>query len=235
VNKKIEVCMTPELIHLNELEGKIVVVVDILRATSCMTTALANGVQGIIPVATLEECKSYKDNGFICAAERGGEPVKGFQLDNSPFSYLDEKLKGKTIAVTTTNGTLAITKSLDADEVLVGSFLNLSSIANYLRSKLNNVIIHCAGWKGQVNTEDTLYAGALISLLEESFDVVGDGAQLAQNLYESNKANLLAVVESSGHAKRLAKFNILDDIKFCLEIDKYNLVPILKNGVLEKM
>ena len=226
--------MTPELIHLHELEGKIVVVVDILRATSCMTTALANGVQGIIPVASLDECKSYKDNGFICAAERGGEAVKGFQLDNSPFSYMDEKLKGKTIAVTTTNGTLAITKSLEAEEVLVGSFLNLTSIANYLKSKPNHLVIHCAGWKGQVNTEDTLYAGALISQLLEDYEIDGDGAQLAHNFYESNSSNLLAVVEASAHAKRLAKFDIIKDIKFCLEIDKYDVIPLLKDGVLEK-
>lgn len=227
--------MTPELIHLHELKGKIVVVVDILRATSCMTTALANGVEGIIPVATLEECKSYKDNGFICAAERGGEAVKGFQLDNSPFSYMDESLEGKTIAVTTTNGTLAITKSLEADEVLVGSFLNLSSISDYLKSKSNDVVIHCAGWKGQVNTEDTLYAGALINKLKESYALDGDGAQLADHFYESNKSNLLSVVEASAHAKRLAKFNIIKDIKFCLEIDKYDVIPVLKEGVLSKM
>lgn len=227
--------MTPELIHLHELEGKIVVVVDILRATSCMTTAIANGVEGIIPVASLEECKSYKDNGFICAAERGGQQVKGFQLDNSPFSYMDDKLKGKTIAVTTTNGTLAITKSLEAEKILVGSFLNLSAVSKYLEIQQKDVVIHCAGWKGQVNTEDTLFAGALIDQIKSTFEIDGDGAQIALKFYERAKSDLLAEVQESAHAKRLAKFDIIEDIKFCLEIDKYQVIPILKNGVLGKM
>ncbi len=230
--KKVEVCMTPELIHLHELEGKIVVVVDILRATSCMTTAIASGIEGIIPVASLEECRSYKDNGFVCAAERGGQQVKGFQLDNSPFSYMDDKLKGKTIAVTTTNGTLAISKSVEADEVLIGSFLNLSAVSNYLKSQSKDVIIHCAGWKGQVNTEDTLYSGALIATLLSDYDADGDAAQMALQFFESSKSDLLAVVQASAHAKRLEKFNIIEDIKFCLEIDKFDVIPVLENGVL---
>lgn len=235
MTKKVEVCMTPELIHLHELKRKIVIAVDILRATSSMTTAIAYGVQGIIPVATLEECKSYKDNGFICAAERGGKKVKGFQLDNSPFSYMDEKLKDQTIVVTTTNGTLAITKSIEADEILIGSFLTLSVISDYLQNQDKDIVIHCAGWKGQVNTEDTLFAGALIESLVDKFKANEDAAQMALKLYKSVKSDLLAVVQESNHAKKLANFNSSHDIKFCLEIDKFDIIPVLKEGILVKM
>ncbi len=132
MNRSIDVCLSPDLIGLYDLEGKIAVVVDILRATSVMVTAMAHGASEIIPVATLEEAKSYLDRGFLCAAERDGAPVDGFPLDNSPFSYMNERIKGKPIVITTTNGTLAITKSTAADQVLAGAFLNIKAVAGYL-------------------------------------------------------------------------------------------------------
>ena len=107
----VDVCLSPNLIDLYDLDGKITVVVDILRATSVMVTAIAHGAKSIIPVASLAEAQEYQDKGYLCAAERGGAQVEGFPLDNSPFSYMDEYVKGKDIVITTTNGTLAISKS----------------------------------------------------------------------------------------------------------------------------
>src|SRR5690606_28130478 len=104
----------PGLVDLYDVKGKVVVVIDILRATSCMTTAIAHGVKSLIPVATLEECKTLQQNGYIAAAERDGKMADGFDLGNSPFSYMEKPLAGKTIAVTTTNGTQAIVKSREA-------------------------------------------------------------------------------------------------------------------------
>ena len=111
IMKTIDVCLTPELLHLHNIENSIVVVVDIFRATSCMTTAFANGVGSIIPVATIDECVAYQQQGYLAAAERDGKTPEGFDFDNSPFSYMVDKVKDATICVTTTNGTLAITKS----------------------------------------------------------------------------------------------------------------------------
>lgn len=226
------VCLTPELIHLHDLQDKLVVVTDILRATSCMTTAFAYGVKEIIPVATVEECRDLQSNGFICAAERGGQKVEGFELDNSPFSYMDPKLKGTTIAVTTTNGTLAITKSAGAHRILIGAFLNLSALADYIRKQSKDVIIHCAGWKGKVNMEDSLFAGALLEKIASSHDIDCDAAHLALRYYISQKDDITSVVYNSSHAKRLQKFNITKDIDFCLELDKFDVIPHMKDDRL---
>jgi 2-phosphosulfolactate phosphatase len=231
---KVEVCLTPELIHLFNLKGKIVVVTDILRATSCMTTGLASGVSQIKPVATLDECRALKKEGYFTAAERNGEKVEGFDIGNSPFSYMEERFKGKKIATTTTNGTLAITKSTAADEIIIGSFLNLSAVMEYIIRTGKDVVIHCAGWKGNFSLEDTLFAGALAGQLQPAYECTDDASLNSITSYRSAKDNLLQTILGSSHAKRLEKNNIKKDIGLCCTIDKYNVLPILKNGVLVK-
>jgi len=230
--KNIEVCLSLELIHLFELEGKTVVVVDILRATSCMTTAFAHNIYAMKPVASLEECKALKQEGYYIAAERGGQKVKGFDIGNSPFSYMEPMLEGQKVAVTTTNGTLAITKSVTANDVLIGSFLNIRAVAKKVVALGQDLIIHCAGWKGSVNAEDTLFAGALIDLLLDTYVTSADDGSVAHALYLQHKSNMFAYVSQSSHAKRLQAFGIMKDIEFCLEIDKYDVVPYLKEGII---
>ena len=233
--RKVDVCLSPDLIDSFDLTGKIVVVVDILRATSCMVTAIAHGIKGIIPVASVEECKTYQSQGMICAAERGGAQVEGFELGNSPFSYMSEELKGKTIAVTTTNGTLAISKSLEAAEIIIGAFLNLSKVSSYLQSQDRDVVIHCAGWKGKVNMEDSLFAGGLVSKLSATHEMGCDAPHMVKEYYKSVKDDLFEVVKNSSHAKRLSKMGITKDIKFCVELDQYNVIPVLQENTLVKM
>ncbi len=121
----IEVCYTPQAYQLFHNPNAIVVVIDVLRATSAITTAFYNGVAKMIPVATVEEAKQYQANGFMVAAERDGAMVEGFDLGNSPFGYMNNKVKGKTIAITTTNGTQAIEASKGASKIIIGSFLRL--------------------------------------------------------------------------------------------------------------
>ena len=228
----IDVCLSPKLIDLYDLEGKIVVVVDILRATSVMVTAMANGASEIIPVATLDEAKEYQKKGFLCAAERGGAQVEGFTLDNSPFSYMSEEIKGQPIVITTTNGTLAITKSVAADEVLVGAFINIAALTKYIAGQHKDVIIHCAGWKGKTNMEDTLFAGALTDLLRDTHDLACDTAHLALNYYLSVKDCLFETVKNSAHAKRLNKLQIIKDIEFCTTQSTYDVIPALQGHKL---
>ena len=230
--KQIDVCLSPELIHLYNLENSIVVVVDVFRATSCMVTAFAHQVKSLIPVATVEECANYQAQGYLAAAERDAQKLEGFELDNSPFSYMVPQVAGATIAVTTTNGTLAISKSKNAVKVLVGAFLNLKSVTDYLKNQPYDVLVHCAGWKGKPNLEDTLFAGALVESLKDDFGIAEDTALMAQKLYNLNKGNLLAAVSNSSHVKRLQRLGIQKDIAFCLIENEYDVLPILRGNAL---
>jgi len=229
---KIDVCLTPELLHLFKLEEKIVVVIDILRATSCMVTGLAHGISEILPVATLEESATYGLMGYITAAERNGLKMEGFDLDNSPFSYMDPVLFGKKICVTTTNGTKAIIQSASAKKVIIGSFLNLKTVCDYLYIRGLNVILLCAGWKGQVNAEDTIFAGAVLCCLKESFQIGNDSALIAKDLYNLHKDRMFEYLKDTSHFQRLSRLNIHKDIEFCLQHSIYECLPRLEKNVI---
>lgn len=231
--KKIDVCLSPDLMHLYKTDDRTIVVVDILRATSCITTAFAFGIQSITPFASLEECKAMKNQGYFTTGERDGKKVAGFDLGNSPFEYMDEKLKGKKIAFTTTNGTQAIAKSIGAKEVVIGSFLNLSALAKHIRQGDDDVLIVCAGWKGRFNLEDTLFAGALIYSLKDHVTLECDAPQASVHLYQLAKSDMIGFLKEASHVKRLSNLNILEDIKFCLTVDKYNVVPVFNGSKFE--
>lgn len=213
--------------HLYKLHDRTVVVVDIFRATSCMTTAFAHGIGSITPFAKLDDCLAMKNKGYFTSGERDGKKVDGFDLGNSPFEYMADELKGKKIAFTTTNGTQAIAKSIGAKEIVIGSFLNLSAVVNYLRAGSNNILIVCAGWKGKVNLEDTLYAGAIVELLKDRYLPECDAPTAAQHLYNQAKYDMFDFLKDSSHVQRLAKLNIYKDIEFCLTPDQYDVVPRL--------
>jgi 2-phosphosulfolactate phosphatase len=231
--KKIDVCLSPELMHLYKTDDRTVVVVDILRATSCMTTAFAHGIQNITPFALLEDCRAMKTQGYFTSGERDGKKVEGFDLGNSPFEYMDEKLKGAKIAFTTTNGTQAIAKSIGAKEIVIGSFLNLTALATHIRQGSDDVLVVCAGWKGRFNLEDTLFAGALIESLNDHIELECDAPQASLHIYRQAKSNMFEFLREASHVKRLANLNIFEDIKFCLTIDKYNVVPIFVGSRFE--
>jgi 2-phosphosulfolactate phosphatase len=233
--RSIDVCLSPELLHLYEIEGKIVVVIDILRATSCMTTALAHGIKSIKPVASLEECKNLKDSGLICAAERDGKKAEGFDIGNSPFSYMDPDLKGKDVAMTTTNGTLAISLSKSAKQVIIGSFLNLESLSEYLLKQKADILLLCSGWKGKINLEDTVFAGAVVEHLKDHFAPFCDAPLAAQHLFNIAKNDMMDFLKNSSHVKRLRNLNIKEDIEFCLSLNRYSTIPVLEGDLLVDM
>src|SRR5688572_33297600 len=195
--KTIDVCLSPDLMHLYDVRDKTVVVIDILRATSCMTTAFAHGINSITPFAKLEDCIAMKATGYFTAGERDGKKVDGFDLGNSPFEYMDEKLKGQKIAFTTTNGTQAIAKSIGAKEIVIGSFLNLSALANHIRQGNDDVLIVCAGWKGRFNLEDTLFAGALIDSVKDHIELECDAPQASLQIYQQAKSNMFEFIENT--------------------------------------
>jgi 2-phosphosulfolactate phosphatase len=233
--RTIDVCLSPDMMHLYPVIDHAVVVVDILRATSCMTTAFAHGIDAIAPFASLEDCLAMKVNGFYTAGERDGKKVEGFDFGNSPFEYQDPNLKGAKIAFTTTNGTQAIVKSLGASEIIIGSFLNLTAVANHLKTLPHNILVVCAGWKGKFNLEDTLFAGALVEKLKGEVFPACDAPLAAQALYKHAKDNMEEFLSTSSHVKRLAKLNIHKDITFCLTEDTYSVVPILRDNVLRQL
>ena len=231
--RNIEVCVSPELIHLFETKGKNVVIVDIFRATSTMMAALANGVESITPVMDLETCRAMGSEGYVIAGERNGLAAEGFELGNSPLAYLNHAYAGKKIAMTTTNGTLAIEKTKsDAHQVLLGAFVNLKATTQYLINQSQDVMILCAGWKGKFNLEDSLYAGALVSHLHPHFRTDCDSAIALKSLYESNSHRLQIFLGQASHAKRLQNHNIDADIAFCLSMDLYDIVGLLSGGEL---
>lgn len=230
--KKIDVCLSPDLISLYPVEEMAVVVVDIFRATSCMVTAFGHGAKEILPVEDMEYCWAKKSEGYLVAAERNGETPSGFDLDNSPFSYQSAEINGAKICVTTTNGTVAIRRSERSPLLLVGAFLNISQVAERLRGWDGNALIVCAGWKGKPNLEDTLFAGALIELLEGDFSFADDAAMMASELFQKAKADLLGFVKNSSHVQRLSRLGIEKDIEFCLSRDLYQIVPRFKENSL---
>lgn len=230
--RKVEICFTPELIHLHDLTNKIVVVVDIFRATSTMVAALANGITEIRTFANLDECRAMASKGYLIAGERNGQKADGFPLGNSPIAYLDNQYAGQKLAMTTTNGTLAISKSHGAAQIIIGAFPNLSATIAYLQSQENDVLIHCAGWKGRFNLEDSLYAGAVIKSLETSHEASEDGSIAMRSLFEKEGHNLKGFLAQASHAKRLQNHNIEADIDFCLTLDLFDLVGIVGNGTL---
>lgn len=222
--RSIEVCFSPELIHLHEVTGKLVVVVDIFRATSTMVAALSHGVTEILPFADLEACRAMQSHGYLIAAERDGLTAPGFELGNSPVAYTDGTYAGRKLAMTTTNGTVAIEKSKGAAEILIGAFPNLQATATYIQSRNLDVLIHCAGWKGRFNLEDSLYAGALVQALGESHSNREDGALAMGSLFTQVGANLASYLSQVAHAKRLQNHGIGADIAFCLSLNQYEQV-----------
>jgi len=233
--KTLDTCLSPKLTHLYDVRDKTVVIVDILRATSCMVTGIANGVRRITPFADLEECRMMGRVGYVIAGERNGEKVDGFDIGNSPYNYLEEEMFGEKIAVTTTNGTQAIHNCREAKEVLIGAFLNLSALAEYLKRQERSLLIVCAGWKGRVNLEDSLFAGALAEKLADQYDQSCDATLMVKSMYADAKGDLVDFLRQSSHAERLKKLNIEKDIEFCLRVDEYKVIPVLSGTDLVKL
>ena len=230
--KTIDVCLTPELLSQHELSRQTVVIVDILRATSTMVTAFANGVERIRPVAYAETCRAWREQGYLVAGERDGRKIADFDLGNSPLEYSAGKMRGRSLAMTTTNGTLAIEKSKGAHQLIVGSFLNLNAIVSFLIAQDTSVLVVCAGWKGHVNLEDTLFAGALTNGLREHLRVGSDAALMAEVAYHAAQPDLLNFLSRSSHVRRLQQLGNQKDVEFCLGDSIYGVIPVLQGECL---
>lgn len=234
VKPQIEVCLSPWLLPFSgNLKESVVVIIDVLRATSTIATALYNGAASIIPVDSVEECiRIGKEENAITAGERGGEVAPGLSHGNSPFEYPKELVEDQTIVLTTTNGTSLINKSRGARQIITGSFPNISAVCMYLIQQPHPVILACAGWRGRVNIEDTFFAGAVINRIAAEFDVTGDSSMLAENLFLQYKDNVMELIRQSSHFDRLTRLGLLNDVEYCLTSDVAPSLPILQEDRL---
>ena len=227
--KKIEVCVSPALYPYYENPDAIVVVTDVLRASSAIVTAFMNGVDRIIPVGTLEEAKAYKEKGFMVAAERDGLVRDFADFGNSPYNFTPERVAGKQIVYSTTNGTNAIHLGSSGSQVLIGAYLNLSALAKYIRKEQKDLLVLCAGWKNKFNLEDTLFAGALTQLVleDENYNTICDAALGSVDLYNVARGNMMGYISKVAQKGRLKKNNLDDVIAYCHEYDLTELIPVL--------
>jgi len=230
----IEVCFSPLLYNLYKNNNANVVVIDVLRATTAICSAFQAGAKKIIPVGSIEEAKEIKNKGYILAAERDGKVLDFADFGNSPFNFTPERVKGKEIAYSTTNGTQAVQLASGSKNILIGAFTNLSNIVNFLINDNNDVIIFCSGWKGKYNIEDTLCAGAIAEKLInfDKFQTICDSTNTAIDLWGVAKNNLRNYIEKAAHRHRLRQMILDDVIDYCVTLDCCNVLPIYKNGCI---
>ena len=225
--RSVDVCLTHQDFDNYDHKGKIVVVIDVLRATSTINTLLFLGANHVKPVGSLEECKVLKEDDYIIMAERMGKKVEGFDYGNSPSKLKEENIKGKKIAIATSNGSKAIIKSEGSKRTILCSFLNIESVVNLIKKSESDVILLCSGWLGKTNLEDTLCAGGIVSGLD-NFEIESDTALMAKALH-NNTDDILETMKLSSHAKRLSGYDNKVDIEFCSRVNTQPIVPIL-NG-----
>lgn len=227
----VEVCFSPAMYHRFHNTEANVVIVDILRATTAICTAFLHGARSIIPVQTLEEARQYKQNGYLVAAERDGIKSDFADFGNSPFNFISENVSGKTIVYSTTNGTQAIHMAKGANQILIGSFLNIDSLVIHLIESNHPVVIFCAGWKDRFSLEDTIFAGALVEKLTENekFYAVCDSAIASLDLWQLAKPDLLSYIEKAAQRSRLRKNKLDDILEYTFTFNQTHLVPYFNN------
>ena len=226
---EIDVCFSPVLypFYSEREKDSIVVVVDIFRASTTMCAALANGAQSIITVASTEEAVQYKKQGYLVGAERNVKRCDFADFGNSPFDYTPEKVEGKTIVFTTTNGTQAIEKASDCYKLVVGAFSNISAIVGLCAAEKKDVIVLCAGWNNKFNIEDSLYGGVLVDrLFRYGFTCGSDAAVVAKDMWKEAQNDVRKYIDRAEHIKRLDVNGLQDSVDYCLTEDTVSFVPV---------
>jgi 2-phosphosulfolactate phosphatase len=232
--RRLETCFSPALYEAESNISSIVVIIDVLRASSAICTAFENGAVSIIPVAEVAKAKDYKSRGYLVAAERDGFVLDFADFGNSPFNFTKEKVRGKTIVYSTTNGTAIINLASSACMTVIGSFINIGALTRWLIQQDRNVLLQCAGWKNRFNIEDAVCAGSIAEILIKSnhFASICDSTLAAMDLWSLAAPDLIGYIEKAAQRTRLREKNLDDCIEFCLTPDSTDKIPIMKNGVL---
>jgi 2-phosphosulfolactate phosphatase len=232
--KKIEVCLTPSVFPEFRNDEAIVVVVDILRATSAIITAFMHGVRKIIPVAALEEAKAYKGKGYLVAAERDGIVRDFADFGNSPYNFQQEMIRNREIVYSTTNGTQCIMMARNSYRVLIGGYLNREALSDYIKNEQRDLLILCAGWKNKFNLEDTLFAGALAEMVlqDRNYGTICDSTLASIDLWTIARPDVMHYIEKAAQRHRLKKNRLDDVIEYCHTPDLTTIIPVLKKNYL---
>lgn len=236
-SRNLYTCLSPALLDLYDISNSVVVIIDVLRATSTIATALYNGAASVIPVATVPQCIELGEAvGGITAGERDGKVAEGLKYGNSPFEYPRSFIENNVLVLTTTNGTKLLHMALDrgAPEIITGSFPNLSAVCDHLIASDKDVLLGCAAWKDRVNLEDTLFAGAVINRIKSHFNILCDSSAIAENMFHDAGKDRFEFMKKNNatHYHRLMKYGLEKDIRYCLTEDGANVLPIFKGDRL---
>jgi len=235
----LETLFIPEEIKNIKLAGKLVIIIDVLRASSTIVSALANGCRGFIPILSPDKAKKkaqeFEKERVLLGGEREGIKIEGFDLGNSPREYKREVVKDKTIIFSTTNGVKTFEMAKGAHRVIIGSFLNLQAVCNYCANYTGDILIICAGKEGKFCLEDTACAGMIVNSLREVF--LGghrevDANLTAQLLYKKFDNNILEILRKSQHGRYLESIGLGEDLNFCSQLDLFHIVPIFRDGII---
>jgi len=235
----LETLLIPEEIKNTELAGKLVVIIDVLRASSTIAAALANGCNGFIPIFSpnqdKKKARQFKKERVLLGGERAGIKLEGFDLGNSPREYKRETVKDKTIIFSTTNGVKTLEMVKGAYRIIIGSFLNLQAVCNYCTNYRGDILIICAGKEGKFSLEDAACAGMIVNSLKDVFSVAcqeADANLTAQLLYEKFSNNILEILRKSQHGRYLESIGLVEDLKFCSQLDFFHIVPVFRDGII---
>ncbi|MDD3624280.1 MAG: 2-phosphosulfolactate phosphatase [Proteiniphilum sp.] len=224
----LDICPSPALYPYYQQENDTVIVVDIFRASTTICHMLHNGATAVIPVADIDEAKRYKEKGYLVGAERNTRKCDFADCGNSPFDYTAERVKGREVVFTTTNGTMAIKQSEDARELLIGSFSNIGALISHCIERSEHIVVLCAGWNNRINMEDMLFGGAFFERLSSRRRVSfgSDSVRIAQLLWQLAKKDLLTFLQESDHYPRLVANSAVGDVAYCLNSDTLSVVPL---------
>lgn len=242
---KIETLLTPYFVENEKMfDNSLVVFIDVLRASTTICAALYNGAKEVIPVESVDKAAQIYSNLSreirLLGGERNMIKPDGFDLGNSPLEYIEEKVKSKTIILTTTNGTKAFLKAKQANIKLIGCFANQSSILRYINSILKNdfkmIYFLCAGNQSRMAYEDVLCAGAFAYYLSQTIESeLSDSSLAAKNLFELHKDNIFELLKNCEHPRKLLEAGLKSDIEFCLKTDIFEIIPIFESNSIKKI
>lgn len=234
----IDVVISAQHIKPEKFKDRIVVVIDVLRATSVMVTALNNGCDKIIPVKEIEEAidiASKDRNKYLLGGERGGIKIDKFDFSNSPLDYIEDIVKGKSLIMTTTNGTRAIKNSEEAEKVFIGALINGRVVAEKLAKLNKDVTFVNAGTDGEFSMDDFITSGYIINCLRDIMKnqcSLTDIAKTSEYVYINNPS-IISFVKDALHYKRMKELRYNEDLRYCLSKDLINIVPEYKDGEIK--
>ncbi|MEM1041781.1 MAG: 2-phosphosulfolactate phosphatase [Bacteroidota bacterium] len=234
----VEVYLTAHSATEDDLKGKTVIVIDVLRASSTVVTALDHGARAVIPVADMADASRISAHSdastSLLGGERGGTKIDGYALGNSPLEYTPEAVQGKTVIFTTSNGTRAVTKARGAAQVAVGCFLNASKVIEFAWTAGQDVVLLCAGSDDRAALEDILCAGLILNQLWDGQEPQGrsDAAHIALTQYAQDQGDLATTLARSNHARHLVELGFEDDVAYCAQVDAVSLLPVYHDSRL---